>query len=429
MIRIFDRIGLVIGLYMLAAGIGMAMADTAPAEPQPPAELLQKAEKGDAAAQRDLGLFYRQQRSDDIDTAKRNNENANKWLKQAAEQGDAVAQYKYATGFCGWYYALNRAEECIAWLGKAAAQGVAGAQRELGLIYLRGGYKNGSKEKAVEKDPDKAMKLLTKAAAQNDPEAMYLLATAYSQFKKDMKSAVEWYLKAAEMMNTHAMTVMADMYLRGTPHVQKNTPKGLALYHEAAELFNIEAQFELAHLYLKGEIMPKDYKKATELFRQIDENTEAVDYDNNTPLVDYIVDAKLHLGIMYRDGLGVDRDDKEALHYFHQAEHFDSQDAQYLIAQAYEEGRGVPKDLVAAYIWYTRAKDEFFRPFWFDFIDLVYDEGDPRHMVTEGAVKKALEALEAKMHAKDLERAKRHAAAERHTRMQLDGAHMWQQIP
>lgn len=424
--KISSGIGLGVAVWVLAAGLAGAETKPAAPEPQPPAELVQKAEKGEAAAQRDLGLFYRQLRSDDNETSKRNNENADKWLKLAAEQGDAVAQYRYATGFCGWYYALNRAEECLSWLDKAAAQGVAGAQRALGLIYLRGGYKNGSKETAVAKDADKAMAFLKKAVAQDDTEAAYLLGHAYSTAGKEPEKVVELYEKAAGMMHTRAMVSLADMYLHGTAHVKKNTPKALELYREAADLFDIDAQFELAHMYMDGEHMPKDYKKAAELFRQIDENTHVVDYEDNNLRADIVVDAKLHLGLIYHDGRGVEKDEKEAMHYYRQAAMFDSPAAQYLIAHAYEHGLGVPRDFITAYAWYARAQDNAFRPFWLDIID----GNDPGNHPMPGLdAEKALEALAARMNAKDLERARRYAAAEENTRMQLESAQMWQQIP
>ena len=56
------------------------------------------------------------------------------WMGRAAEQGDAGAQYQVGA----WLCLLDRAGEAVDWWDRAAAQGHRLAQRSLGHAYLHG---------------------------------------------------------------------------------------------------------------------------------------------------------------------------------------------------------------------------------------------------------------------------------------------------
>jgi len=63
---------------------------------------------------------------------------AEKWLRLAAEQGDADAQCSLATAYQrGWFGGFDD-EEALRWLRKAAAQGLPNAQFSLGQVYEYG---------------------------------------------------------------------------------------------------------------------------------------------------------------------------------------------------------------------------------------------------------------------------------------------------
>ena len=91
------------------------------------------AEKGEAWAQRNLGVIYERGRGVPKDYAE-----ALKWFRLAAAQGDAGAQrnlgvmYEKGEGVV-LYYA-----EAVKWYRLAAAQGDAGAQLYLGNMYDKG---------------------------------------------------------------------------------------------------------------------------------------------------------------------------------------------------------------------------------------------------------------------------------------------------
>lgn len=90
--------------------------------------LRQAAEQGDAAAQFDLGVKYSHGRGVPEDDAE-----GMRWYRKAAEQGHADAQYRLAVG-----YALGRGvaqddTEAARWMQKAAEQGHAVAHFSQGV--------------------------------------------------------------------------------------------------------------------------------------------------------------------------------------------------------------------------------------------------------------------------------------------------------
>ncbi len=66
-------------------------------------------------------------------------------------------------------------------------------------------------------------------------------------------------------------------------------------------------------------------------------------------------DAHYSLGLIYRDGKGVAPDDFAAARHLLAAAERGHGPAQLAMAELYEEGRGVNRNAVAAYVWYDRA--------------------------------------------------------------------------
>ena len=133
-----------------------------------------------------------------------------KWVKKAAEQGVAGAQYNL--GDC--YYNGNGVEqnykEAVKWFKRAAEQGHALAQYELGFCYYVG---NG-----VKQDYAEAVKWYQKAAEQGDVKAQYKLGRCYylgNGVEKDCEEAVKWYKKAAEQEDAFAQRELGDCYYNG----------------------------------------------------------------------------------------------------------------------------------------------------------------------------------------------------------------------
>ena len=124
---------------------------------------------------------------------KQNYAEAVKWIRKAAEQGFAAAQnnlgecYYYGQGVTKDYY------EAVKWYRKAAEQGYATAQCNLGYCYDKG--------QGVTQDYYEAVKWYRKAAEQGHARAQNNLGACYEDGQgvtKNITEAVKWYRKAAE---------------------------------------------------------------------------------------------------------------------------------------------------------------------------------------------------------------------------------------
>ena len=65
--------------------------------------------------------------------------------------------------------------------------------------------------------------------------------------------------------------------------------------------------------------------------------------------------AQFDLGIMYRAGAGVPKDEVEAVKWYRKSAEQGVDDAQFNLGLMYDNGTGVPKDLVQAHMWWNIA--------------------------------------------------------------------------
>lgn len=157
------RLILNIGASMFCGTFALAQQQSP--SPEQITELRAKAKKGDAEAQYHLGVQCLE-----APHKLRNPEDGEKWLRKAAAQGHAKAQYALAgliinnsilTGRGG-----GNVEEGIEWLRKSAAQGDAEAQSGLGFMYLLDLTRHG-----LPKDEVEAYEWALLASAQANKEA------------------------------------------------------------------------------------------------------------------------------------------------------------------------------------------------------------------------------------------------------------------
>ena len=66
-------------------------------------------------------------------------------------------------------------------------------------------------------------------------------------------------------------------------------------------------------------------------------------------------DAQLIVGLMYRDGTGVSKDEHRAFKMFELSAENGNVAAQFNVAKAYQEGQGTRRDYIRARYWYERA--------------------------------------------------------------------------
>ena len=68
--------------------------------------------------------------------------------------------------------------------------------------------------------------------------------------------------------------------------------------------------------------------------------------------------AQFYVGLCYRIGRGIPKDDAEAVKWYRKAAEQGNGDAQMFLADAYSNGLGVPKDEAEAVKWYRKAAEQ-----------------------------------------------------------------------
>jgi len=247
--------------------------------------------------------------------------------------------YYYGVGCLYWDDATFRSvytpaaadAKGLAFLQRGADLGEVGAMGELSQAYQWGNH--------APKDPMRALRWRIEAAEQNpDP---YWTASV-GEFYRDADDpayrsgpkAIQWLTRAAEKGYAHAYGEMAQMYEAGTL-VPKDLAKALSLYQKAAEQGDGESQTALAKLYERGAGVPRDLPKAffwASLSGHSEPNLEAA-----------IPEAEQGRILARLAAWNRARAEKGSTWNQHK------------LARAYQDGRGVTKDLPEAYFWYVLA--------------------------------------------------------------------------
>ena len=151
--------------------------------------------------------------------------------KKAAENGDAIAQVNlglmYNTGEKDYGVPKNDAE-ALKWFRLAAEQGYAQGQNDLGNMYREG--------EGVPKNDAEAAKWYKLAAEQGHAGAQNHLGFYYytgEGIPKNDAEAVKWYKLAVEQGHAHAQFNLGVMYANGEG-VPENAVKAYVWYSLAA---------------------------------------------------------------------------------------------------------------------------------------------------------------------------------------------------
>ena len=260
------------------------------------------------------------------------------WFRKAADQGSAAAQTNVGWLYQnGWGVKQDYAEAAI-WYRKAAEKGDAAAQGNLGWLY-RKGY-------GVQTDYVEAMVWFRRSADQNNAQAKANIGWLYEKglgVKQDYAKAMAWFRKAAEQDNADAQDGIGRLYQNGWG-VKQNYAEAAMWYRKAAEKGNAAAQCDLGWLYEKGFGVEQSYAEAVAWYYRA--------ADQGLP------QAQFNLGVFYRDGLGDQQDYVEAMSWFRKAADQGEAKAQTNIGRLYERGLGVRRNCAEAATWYRKAADQ-----------------------------------------------------------------------
>ena len=238
------------------------------------------AKQGDAEAQYRIGLMHSKGAgvSRDVDlaaglyarAAAQGHWRALASLRVAAKSGNAVAQY-----FLGKFYNYglgdNRDErQAQKWYEKAAIQGLAEAQVQLGRSYL---------------PPSSSWGILGRVFS--------FLFGRWHGPKRDIALAEHWFKTAAEQGNAEASFQLGLLHLLGH-YVEQDVETGIRLMEEAAANGFGHAQISLAVIFSEAEYIHPDRDRASYWFNK---GALVIDKECET-------DTLVCLGIAYREGWG-----------------------------------------------------------------------------------------------------------------------------
>ena len=169
-----------------------------------------------------------------------------KWYRKAAEQGNAVAQCNLGICYERGNGVRRDKVEAVKWYRKAAEQGNASAQYNLGICYSDGDVvaKHPTPVDAIMSLPDPIINL-------------GLSKLGIGSGHKDAAEAVKWFQKAAEQGNADAQNKLGCCYEEGSG-VKKDLAEAVKWYRKAAEQGNAFAQYNLGFCYNTGRGVPKN---------------------------------------------------------------------------------------------------------------------------------------------------------------------------
>jgi uncharacterized protein len=154
---------------------------------------------------------------------------------------------------------------------------------------------------------DEAVNIFTSAAESGEPEALMWLGACHANgdgLPSSLNKAFELYLRAAEAGHAQAQTNVGAM-LMGGQGCDKDVDQAIIWLGRAADQGDIGAQFNLATILSAGKDVEPEYERAIDLYRKA----------------------------------------AESGHYPSQAR----------LGFAYQQGRGVAKSRVEAYVWLALA--------------------------------------------------------------------------
>jgi TPR repeat protein len=324
--------------------------------------------------------------------------------RQAAEFGDAEAQYLLGQFYLSGQGVARDPNEAARWLGKAADQNVTAAIERIGALhaampdefraaadwYLRADalgeanalYHLGTLRLGglgLPRDPLAARKWYGAAAAAGSGPACLQLGILHSRgelVRKDSRAAARWYAEAAANGEAAGSYHLAFLFFRGLG-VARHPGRGLRLLEQAAEGGSVQAAWALYTQYLGEQYVPADPEQATRwlwraaelgsaaaaclLAQGVEQGELAASAATVAKLLESCAahgdaDVQTRLGLWYHEGRHVTPSQRLAMRWLNRGALGGNACAQAWLGDVFMHGRGViVKDWDAALHWYERA--------------------------------------------------------------------------
>jgi TPR repeat protein len=285
-----------------------------------------------------------------------NHEKAMKLWRKAAEQGNAEAEYELGKCYLNGHGVESNEDEAFNWFQKSATQGYADAQCMLGARFgLMFDYESGEQHEwtrkaaaqghaqaqcdlgatyyygdfAVDKNIDEAVKWLCKSAGQGNVEALCLIFKLYCD--EDNKKAVEWWCEIEKQ--GYAKSLFEVWVASKQVGIELDRHKAAKCLYNAAEQGYAEAQYEFALEYSPFNFLNSDKKDnltEEEYYKWIHKAAEQG-----------LFEAQERLFRDYCHENDVDLDGEEAFKWLCEKAEQGHAEAQYQLGSRYQEGYGV----------------------------------------------------------------------------------------
>lgn len=182
-------------------------------------------------------------------------------LANAAEAGNAIAQYKLADAYFDDTEVEKGLPKAFFWYAKAAEQGNRDAQYQLGRMY-RYGY-------GTIIDAARALSWYRQAADQGLPVAMNDIGVMYADGSAgavDLVTAAHWFTLGAKAGNAMSMERLGHLYLNGYG-VGRDASRAATLFQQSADLGYDPAKLQLAWCLETGTGLAPDEARALVLYQ------------------------------------------------------------------------------------------------------------------------------------------------------------------
>jgi len=291
------------------------------------------------------------------------------WFHRSALKGYSKAQNRY--GVCledGIGVSVNE-REAFQWYMKAAKQGHGSAMNHLGWCYQKG--------IGVEADQKEAAFWYRNSAYHGFSKGQYNLAWCYEMgngLPTDYKMATFWYECGAERGHAASQYNVGFSYEEGGIWgVERDGKKAVYWYKLAAEQDDLNAQNSLGRCYMDGTGVEKNYEEGLKWFISAAEQGHANAQNNlgwwihskSQSFIWFFLAARQglscaqnNLAWCFQEGYGVEPDQNEAIKWFKCAVEQNNLYSKTHLAWCYQNAIGVPQNDEQALEWYQDANKQ-----------------------------------------------------------------------
>ncbi len=169
--------------------------------------------------------------------------------------------------------------------------------------------------------------------------------------EQNYEQAFEWFFKSAQEGNRFAQYSLGNQYYYGNG-TDKDLSQAFQWYMKSAEQGQPYAAYAAAQMYNKGGYVSKDENQSQEYYKQALAGFLELESKNQA-------DDNLYykIGIMYKNGLGTQKDMIKAIEYFKRSAELNNTNAKRTIALEYLSGKHLEQDIEKGLEMLTECAD------------------------------------------------------------------------